>query len=239
MLVFSLLDKYIIDGQDFQAEKRTKPMKKMRTGVKIAVIAVLTFLAGLWVWDGFVMPAEGWSCQEILPAGTSASAESPAMPLQLQLLPWGSSYLIDRDQEVRGLALGYFLHQKNIDGVSVAISQTSGSRKRGVSLSMLELCGESTGLSMFIAGGSVKNQGVALGLWNLAEYNQGLQLGVVNQTRKDSILEYDMKPAYVNDKFGVQAGVVNYSEGRGIQIGLWNTNPKSFIKHFPLINFCF
>ena len=210
-------------------------MKNLRTGIKIAAVAVLTFLAGLWVWDGFVMPTESWGCREILPPG--AEAKNPAMPLQLQLLPWGNTFLIDRDQEVRGLALGYFLHQKNIDGVSVAITQTSGTRKRGVSLSMLELCGESTGLSMFLAGGSVKNQGVALGLWNMAEYNQGLQLGIVNQTRKDIILEYDLKPADVNDKFGVQAGVVNYSEGRGIQIGLWNTNPKSFIKHFPLINF--
>lgn len=237
MLVFSLLDKYIIDVEDFQAGKRMKPMKNLRTGIKIAVIAALTFLSGLWVWDGFVMPTESWSCREIL--SQSAGSERSAMPLQLQLLPWGNTYLIDRDQEVKGLALGYFLHQREIDGLSVAITQTAGTRKRGVSISMLELCGESTGLSLFLAGGSVKNQGVALALWNLTEYNQGLQLGIVNQTRKDSILEYDLKPADVNDKFGVQAGVVNYSEGRGIQIGLWNTNPKSFIKHFPLINFCF
>ena len=211
-------------------------MKKKYAGIKITAIAALTFLAGLWVWDGFAMPAERWSCQLLQPRHVE---QESAMPLQLQLLPWGNSFLIDRDRDVRGLALGYFLHQKNIDGVSVAITQTSGTRKRGFSLSMVELCGESSGFSMFLAGGSVKNQGVALALWNMAEYNQGLQLGIVNQTRKDIILEYDLKPTDVNDKFGVQAGVVNYSEGRGIQIGLWNTNPNSFIKHFPLINFCF
>ena len=47
---------------------------------------------------------------------------------------------------------------------------------------------------------------------------------------------YEMKPEKNDSNFGVQAGLVNYSEGKGIQFGLWNTNPNGFLKHFPLIN---
>ena len=73
----------------------------------------------------------------------------------------------------------------------------------------------------------------------MAEHNTGLQLGVINEVKPDALIENNSSPDEQTDGFGVQAGLINYSEGKGLQFGLWNTNPNAWIKHFPLINFSF
>ena len=112
-------------------------------------------------------------------------------------------------------------------------------QKSGLSLSLVELSGVSRGVAICLAGGSVQNKGLALGLWNMTETNHGMQFGVINQEQKDLLVDYSMKKQISEKKAGVQIGVLNYSESPGVQFGLWNSNPNSLLKHFPLINICF
>jgi len=210
-------------------------MKKTRSAIWIATLTALTFIGGLLIWDGFVMPEDRWMLRYVEAApGEGGKRDSTA--LHVQLVPWKGPD--GKCPAVKGVAIGYFLQQKNVDGLSIGVVQSASDRKRAFSMSMVELSGDTSGLLMFLFGGSVRNRGCALGLWNMAEQNNGVQLGGFNQVRKDAIVEYPLKPEATEDGFGVQAGVVNYSEGRGVQIGLWNTNPRSWIKHFPIINFC-
>ena len=113
-------------------------------------------------------------------------------------------------------------------------------RKYGLSLSILEMSGEIGGVTLFLAGGAVSNRGLAVGLLNLAEDNHGLQIGLVNMSEEDLLLDYPQKPHGEEEEssFGIQAGLVNFSDARGIQFGLWNVNPNSWIKYFPIFNFC-
>lgn len=158
---------------------------------------------------------------------------------QMQFLPFKDYYLNAHEDKVNGVAMGYFLPQREVNGVSVALMHAYNEHKRGVSLSLVEYSGESDGLAMFLAGGMRRNNGFSVALLNMTESNNGLQLGLINQEETNLLFDYDLKPKEVNERFGVQAGVINYSDAPGIQFGLWNTNPNSWIKHFPLINFCF
>jgi hypothetical protein len=162
-----------------------------------------------------------------------------AVPWQMQFLPMKEAYLNAHDQKVNGIAVGYFIPQREVNGVSLALMHAYNEHKRGVSMSLLEYSGESSGVTMFIAGGMRRNNGFSMGLLNMTESNNGLQLGIINQEECNLLFDYDMKPAEEDERFGVQAGLINYSDAPGIQFGLWNTNPRSWIKHFPLINFSF
>ena len=137
------------------------------------------------------------------------------------------------------MALGYYLPQRKVNGVSVALIQAYNVEKSGFSMSLLEYSGISNGFNLFFAGGMQSNRGVSLGVLNMTEINQGFQIGLINQEERNLLVEYDMKPEMDRKKFGVQAGVINYSDAPGIQFGLWNTNPNSLIKHFPIFNICF
>ena len=210
-------------------------MKKLNAAF-FSILLLISVISGFVLWQGLVLPQERW---EVKTMSEPEPAGNPGfVPLQFQLLPWQSGFIADKNKPVRGLSLGYLVQQNDIDGVSMALMHSSNARKRGLSFSLIELSGESSGVAFFLAGGSVGNNGFSVGLWNMAECNRGVQLGIINQEQDDIIAEYGMKPK-ADKGFGVQAGVVNYSDGRGIQFGLWNTNPNSFFKHFPLINFCF
>lgn len=158
--------------------------------------------------------------------------------LQLQYLPDGDAYIYSHEKKVNGLALGYYLPQQEISGVSLALCHMYNMKKSGLSLSLLDMCADSNGVTFFLVGGSVVNRGVSMGLWNMTENNKGMQLGLFNREEEDLLLDYDLKPQERDDSFGVQAGLVNYSDTRGIQFGLWNVNPNSWIKYFPVFNIC-
>lgn len=160
---------------------------------------------------------------------------------QLQYLPTNQGYIFGHDRKVYGLALGYYLPQNEIRGVSISFMHIYNMRKYGLSLSLLEMSGEFGGVAMFLAGGVVSNYGLTVGLLNMTENNNGVQIGLVNMDESNLLLDYPQKPVDENEEssFGVQAGLVNFSDSRGIQIGLWNVNPNSWIKYFPIINFCF
>lgn len=211
-------------------------MKKCNAAF-FCVLLLISITSGVALWYGFDLPRDYWQTKQIeMPRQQDRAAGF--VPLQWQFLPWQNAFLADKNKPVRGLAVGYLVQQNDIDGVSMAIMHSANARKRGVSLSLVELSGETSGLSFFLAGGSVGNNGCSIGLWNMAECNRGLQIGFINQEQDDLIVEYGLKPK-ADKGFGVQAGVINYSDGKGIQFGLWNTNPNSWIKHFPIINFCF
>ena len=170
---------------------------------------------------------------------SSIKKEKKKAAFQWQFLPLDEAYTLSHEYEVNGLALGYYLPQRKINGVSLAFIQAYNVEKSGFSMSFLEYSGISRGFSIFGAGGMQVNRGVSMGLLNMTESNHGVQLGLINQEEKNLLFEYDMKPEMKREKFGVQAGVINYSDAPGIQFGLWNTNPNSLIKHFPLFNICF
>jgi hypothetical protein len=170
---------------------------------------------------------------EVPAAGKSTSF------MQIQYLPWHSAYLQPATGSVNGLALGYYLPQEEINGLSLAMVHMFNQKKRGLSFSLIDVSNMFNGFALFFAGGAVDNRGCLVGIWNITESNNGIQIGIFNQAERNSLVEYPMKPEKSGKQFGVQAGLINVSDAPGIQFGLWNTNPKSIIKHFPLINICF
>ena len=160
-------------------------------------------------------------------------------PIQLTGTPRLLGSMFDSRTPVYGMSIGGMVHQKEINGLSIAGMHAFTRKKSGVSFSLMDVCNESRGLSFCAVGGAERNYGVATGLWNLAEHNTGLQLGFVNEVKPDALIENNLNHKVKPEGFGVQAGVINYSEGRGLQFGLWNTNPNAWLKHFPFINFAF
>lgn len=209
---------------------------------KVTVLSLLSVICGIAAWCSFVLPQSQLSTRNVVFVPPKAAPDklpetkTEFVPFQMQVLPWHQAFLTDKGKAVRGFAMGYYLQQKEIDGVSVALMHAANQRKSGLSISAIDFCGESSGLSMFLAGGAVNNKGCAVAFWNLAETNNGVQIGLLNKSHPDALVEYGMKPQKKEDGFGVQAGLVNYSEGKGVQFGLWNTNPNGFLKHFPIIN---
>ena len=149
----------------------------------------------------------------------------------------GGGGLFKHDTPVYGMSVGGMVHQKEIHGLSVAGIHAFTKRKSGLSFSFMDVCKESRGASFFAAGGAERNYGFAAGFVNLAEHNSGMQLGVVNQVMPDAVIENNYSAPEKPEGFGVQAGIINYSEGKGLQFGLWNTNTNAWIKHFPFFNF--
>ena len=160
-------------------------------------------------------------------------------PLQLTGVPFLGGGIFNADTPVYGISVGGMVHQNEINGLSIAGIHAFTKKKNGVSFSLMDLCNESRGLSLFAAGGAERNYGVAAGLVNLAEHNRGVQIGLYNQVMPDAVIENNFSKPEKPEGFGVQTGVINYSEGKGLQFGLWNTNPNAWIKHFPLFNFAF
>ena len=159
--------------------------------------------------------------------------------LQLQYLPLENSFVHSHGSQVNGVALGYFLAQKDVSGFSMAFSHLNNGKKSGVSLSFFDECSESSGLALSMIGRRSRNHGLAVGVLNVSENNRGIQLGLVNHSER--MTEDDEKTAdgkNAAENFGVQTGLINYSDAAGIQFGLWNTNPNGLIKHFPFFNIC-
>ena len=160
-------------------------------------------------------------------------------PFQISTLPQLGGGLFKQNTPVYGMSVGGMVHQKEINGLSIAGIHAFTKRKNGLSFSFMDVCEESRGASFFAAGGAERNYGFAAGLVNLAEHNSGVQLGLINQVMPDAVIENNYSTPEKPEGFGVQAGVVNYSEGKGLQFGLWNTNTNAWIKHFPFFNFAF
>ena len=207
--------------------------------VKFSVLALLSIVGGAMAWYGFTLPQNSYSSRRSVAKTAEKTVVVPQrkkspefVPLQIQVLPWHKAFVTDKEKPIRGFGMGYYLQQKEISGFSLAFMHAANQRKSGFSLSVIEFCGESSGLSMFLYGGSVNNNGCSVALWNLAETNNGVQIGVVNQSQQNVLTELDLKSPEKTDVFGVQAGLVNYSDGRGIQFGLWNTNPNGFLKRW-------
>ena len=101
--------------------------------------------------------------------GTAKKSEKPAeaVNFQWQFLPSQKFYVNDHQRKVNGVALGYYLPQNEINGVSMAFIHAHNKRKSGLSMSFLEYSGISDGMTVFMAGGVQYNNGFALGLWNL------------------------------------------------------------------------
>ncbi len=160
-------------------------------------------------------------------------------PFQFSTIPRLGGGVFNVDIPVYGMSLGGMVHQKEINGVSIAGIHAFNKRKSGLSFSFMDLCEESSGAAFFAAGGAERNNGFSAGLVNLTEHNRGVQLGLINQEMPDAVIENNYSVPVKPDGFGVQAGVLNYSEGKGLQFGLWNTNTNAWIKHFPFFNFAF
>ena len=202
------------------------------------VIAVLvTIAAGIYLAGSFKPVGE--CCFFAKSPLCTAENNSGFTPLQISIAPQLGGSLFKTDTPVYGMSVGGMVHQKEINGVSVAGIHAFTKRKSGLSFSLMDVCEESRGASFFAAGGAERNYGFSAGMVNLAEHNRGVQLGIINQEMPDAVIENNFSVPEKPEGFGIQAGVVNYSEGKGLQFGLWNTNPNALIKHFPFFNFAF
>ena len=177
----------------------------------------------------------------------------------LPILPMQVGTIFDTAKPVFGVNFGGMSKQQEIYGLSLAAMHAYNHKKGGVTLSFLDFCQDNYGLAFTFYGGAVRHYGFALGGWNLAEYNHGVQVGLVNQAYPGAMLASGMerfkkagqdvkisfddgtedKKAVKDKSFGVQVGLINRSEGRGLQFGLWNVNPNAWLTHFPLFNFAF
>ena len=182
----------------------------------------------------------------------TVSEPMPVLPVQV-----GSVF--DTAKPVYGVNLGGMAKQREIYGLSVAAMHAYNQKKGGVSVSFLDFCQDNYGLALTLGGGAVNHYGCAVGLWNFSEYNHGVQIGLVNQAYPGAMLASgmdkingdgnDVKITFADGSkenksskeksFGVQFGLINRSEGRGMQFGLWNINPNAWLPHFPLVNFAF
>jgi len=159
-------------------------------------------------------------------------------PLQVSLVPEFGGGIVPLDVPVYGVSMGGMVCQKEIHGFSLAALHAYTQKKSGVSISLFDFCNDSYGLALFAGGGAVHNHGVSIGVWNGAERNDGVQFGIVNQAQKNLLIDPNVqREPEPEDEFGIQTGLINHSEGRGIQFGLWNSNPHSWIPCFPIFNF--
>ena len=142
---------------------------------------------------------------------------------------------------VYGISGGSFLFlQRENYGVTTGLVTAGGLNNAlscGIFNSWEENNGISIGLANIVYGRRYCWNTLQIGVFNKA--NNGLQIGVFNQVMPDAVIENNFSAPEKPEGFGVQTGIVNYSEGKGLQFGLWNTNPNAWIKHFPLFNFAF
>ena len=201
------------------------------------IVFAVTLIAGIYLAGTFTPVGECCffaKSQILVPEKPSGFT-----PIQISTVPQLGGGIFKADTPVYGMSVGGMVHQKEINGVSVAGIHAFTKRKSGVSFSLMDVCEESRGASFFAAGGAERNYGFSAGLVNLSEHNRGVQLGLINQEMPDAVIENNTSGQVEQEGFGVQAGVVNYSEGKGLQFGLWNTNTNAWIKHFPFFNFSF
>ncbi len=198
--------------------------------------AVVTVLAGGFL-AATMLPAPDMLFFTSRPITVKSASKTAFTPLQLTGVPFLGGGIFKADTPVYGMSVGGMVHQNEINGVSVAGIHAFTKKKNGVSFSLMDICNESRGVSFFAAGGAERNYGVATGLVNLAEHNSGLQIGLYNEVKPDAVIENNFGTPKKPEGFGVQTGVINYSEGRGLQFGLWNTNPNAWLSHFPFFNF--
>ena len=204
---------------------------------KRIIVLLLTLGIGIYLAGSFE-PIGECCFLEIRPLDNVAEKSSVGFtPFQISAAPRLGGGLFKHDTPVYGMSVGGMVHQKEINGLSIAGIHAFTKRKSGLSFSFMDVCKESRGASFFAAGGAERNYGFAAGLVNLAEHNSGVQLGLINQVMPDAVIENNYSTPEKPEGFGVQAGVINYSEGRGLQFGLWNTNTNAWIKHFPFFNF--
>ena len=202
---------------------------------KRIIALILTLSVGIYLAVSFEPIGE---CCFFSPHSLNVTEKkSDFTPFQISTLPQLGGGLFKQNTPVYGVSVGGMVHQKEISGLSIAGIHAFNKRKSGLSFSFMDVCEESRGVSFFAAGGAERNYGLAAGLVNLAEHNNGVQLGVINQVMPDAVIENNYSTPEKPEGFGLQAGVINYSEGKGLQFGLWNTNPNAWIKHFPFFNF--
>ena len=194
--------------------------------------ALLTAVAAFAVII-FVAPYE--DVFEVRSIDLQKAPEKDFLPVQISFLPELFGSVFNTDKPVYGLSVGGMVCQKEIYGISLAGVHAWNDKKSGLSMSFIDACHESQGVSLVAGGGAVTNYGLALGLWNLTENNHGVQIGLVNRATSDALIETPGEEKTAKG-FGIQAGVFNESEGKGIQFGLWNVNSRAFFKHMPFFN---
>ena len=131
------------------------------------------------------------------------------VPFQLALAPKFGGGVFNHNTPVYGMSIGGMVHQKEINGISVAGVHAFTKKKQGLSFSLMDICNESRGASFFVAGGAERNYGFSAGLINLAEHNTGFQLGIINQVQPDAVIENNYTVPESPDGIGVQTGIIN------------------------------
>jgi|GEM_PF-1408462 len=146
-------------------------------------------------------------------------------PLQLGVIP--GVQLFDMRTDTCGLA--YFLfcnfgyRATNYGFLFAPVNYHSANW--GIAVSLLGACSENNGLQVSMSGGEGQNNGLAIRFFNYSDYrNNGIQLGVFNQSK------------CWEPQSGGQLGAFNWADS-GWQFGLLNYNRNAVIQYLPLVNF--
>ena len=140
-------------------------------------------------------------------------------PVNISILPIHLFSPLDTD--IRGVYLspGLVGLAKNIYGVNCGILTVTEEKSCGITANVFSLGQKNYGISFGLVNFWDRCNGLTAGLVNLMTYNNGVSVGVVN-----------LAP---NNIF--QLGLFNSSKS-GLQIGLLNYNPKSYIPWLPFVN---
>ena len=106
----------------------------------------------------------------------------------------------------------------------------------GISSGIIFLQNENFGVTAGIYSFGVKNNGISLGIINSWESNDGISIGAANCIYNNSGRNILQIGVFNYAKNGLQIGIFNTTSNGGVQIGLLNYNPKSYIPWLPFVN---
>ena len=120
------------------------------------IVFAVTLIAGIYLAGTFTPVGECCffaKSQILVPEKPSGFT-----PIQISTVPQLGGGIFKADTPVYGMSVGGMVHQKEINGVSVAGIHAFTKRKSGVSFSLMDVCEESRGASFFAAGGAERLQ---------------------------------------------------------------------------------
>ena len=143
--------------------------------------------------------------------------------IQLSLLP--DLQLVDREDDIRGIRLGFLTENQNVHSAELGLVNLTRGNYTGIGFGVMNVVyGEAFSLHVGTLNYAKTSRGVQYGAANCAGRNEGIQIGFYNHASENGFL---------------QAGIVNHaSNDGGFQVGLLNidTNPDARFPAMVFIN---
>jgi len=178
----------------------------------------------------------------------------------IQFALWPPIQMIDEDQDISGIRLGFYGRNKNVSGLDFGVAHESTVDFGGVAIGLVSLAGQDASGLIWCAWTDAKRDvyGWQSGIYTHAGGDlTGFQSGLISITDHDlgggQAAVFSLSRGYMSgiqlglwnqagSVEGLQIGLINIAEKMyGLQIGLWNQiNEKQDWQHvLPLVNWNF